>query len=258
MCADWAPKSTSDCSTPAPHADISGNGTAFTEDFSYIQINFLKFRDPNCCGQLNLQAAGGDQGVSSISVADLKAKGMADLAVADLNGDGDALDLVAHIYDVETRLVVNLGLASGDLLGVNAPASVGFVPVSEDSDGLDRNGDGTVDSVAAGVRYAADRGARIINLSVGTPQDNAVMRSAVQYALNAPQKPIITKVRTSGETRKRPSGPVSVPKKPMTKEPATFTSMVPHGNVPPTVWATKPEHQNRATLPSAPPIATQR
>jgi thermitase len=45
---------------------------------------------------------------------------------------------------------------------------------------LDRNGDGTVDTVAAGLRFAADRGARIINLSVGTPQDNAVMRSAVQ------------------------------------------------------------------------------
>lgn len=56
---------------------------------------------------------------------------------------------------------------------------------------LDRNGDGTVDSVAAGIRFAADKGARIINLSVGTLDDSPTMRSAVQYALNASQKPIL-------------------------------------------------------------------
>jgi len=41
----------------------------------------------------------------------------------------------------------------------------------------------------------------------------------------------------------RPSGPVSVAKKPMMKEPAIFTIIVPQGKVSPIRRAATPEHQ---------------
>jgi len=42
---------------------------------------------------------------------------------------------------------------------------------------------GTFDAVAQGIRYAADHGARVINLSLGSRDSSAAMRVAVQYAI---------------------------------------------------------------------------
>lgn len=59
---------------------------------------------------------------------------------ADLNGDGDALDLVQHVYDAETGVATNLGLATstfrieGDLLA--------FTVIESAQGATDRNGDG--------------------------------------------------------------------------------------------------------------------
>ena len=38
------------CGTAPPHADISGNGTVGTEDFTFIQTQFLWAREADCCG----------------------------------------------------------------------------------------------------------------------------------------------------------------------------------------------------------------
>ncbi len=38
------------CFTAYPHADIDGDGTVDSDDFTFIQINFLDTHDPNCCG----------------------------------------------------------------------------------------------------------------------------------------------------------------------------------------------------------------
>lgn len=86
------------CATSFPHADISGNGMVFTDDFTFIQINFLKFSDPNCCGLSTITNPGAGA-VQSISVKTLKKRGLADLARADLNNDGilDQLDVVAFM-----------------------------------------------------------------------------------------------------------------------------------------------------------------
>src|SRR5215212_2882234 len=61
-----------------------------------------------------------------------------------------------------------------------------------------------------------------------------------------------------GPRRYRPSGPKNVAKNPITNEPLTFTSSVPHGNVSPRWCASKPDNANRANVPSAPPTATHR
>ncbi len=58
----------------------------------------------------------------------------------DLNGDGDATDLVQHVYDAETGVATNLGLAAstfriaGDLLA--------FTVIESAQGASDRNGDG--------------------------------------------------------------------------------------------------------------------
>lgn len=90
------------CETAAPHADISGNGIVFTEDFTFIQVNFLVFSEPNC--GVAAMALGGDRHdggpVKSITVAELYGRGMGDLAIADLTGDGilDVNDIVAFMH----------------------------------------------------------------------------------------------------------------------------------------------------------------
>lgn len=47
---------------------------------------------------------------------------------------------------------------------------------------LNSSGYGYLSDVAKGIYYAADNGARIINLSLGTTADSSVMRDAVRYA----------------------------------------------------------------------------
>jgi type VII secretion-associated serine protease mycosin len=48
---------------------------------------------------------------------------------------------------------------------------------------LDRNGSGTSANVAKGIIYAADRGAKVINLSLGSNQSSTAMQSAIAYAI---------------------------------------------------------------------------
>ena len=47
---------------------------------------------------------------------------------------------------------------------------------------LDANGSGSTADVATGIIYAADHGARVINLSLGTPSASTGMEEAIQYA----------------------------------------------------------------------------
>lgn len=89
------------CTTPPAHADISGNGLVGTEDFTFIQINFLRQHDPNCCGLPGIAGGGGlpAEPIMRISVAGLWRYGLGHLVVADLNGDGvlDQFDIAAFM-----------------------------------------------------------------------------------------------------------------------------------------------------------------
>ncbi len=83
------------CDTPYPHADMSGNGIVWTEDFTFIQINFLQGQDP-LCGASPV-TDGGPR--TRISRAELNQLGLSQLAAGDLTGDGwlDAADVAAFM-----------------------------------------------------------------------------------------------------------------------------------------------------------------
>ncbi|MCA9249789.1 MAG: lamin tail domain-containing protein [Phycisphaerales bacterium] len=77
-----------DCLTPAPHADISGDGIVDNFDFSFIQGNFLDTHEANCCGDPGRQASGDDGPVTEITIRELRRRGLGHYAIADLNNDG--------------------------------------------------------------------------------------------------------------------------------------------------------------------------
>jgi hypothetical protein len=92
-----------DCNTGFPHADISGDGLVNSGDYTYIQQKFLEFAESDCCAPLMMSAWGAPipgtfpGPVTRISVEELRRRGLHDLVVADLNGDGwlDVRDMVA-------------------------------------------------------------------------------------------------------------------------------------------------------------------
>jgi hypothetical protein len=85
------------CDMGGPHADINGDGLVNMEDFAFIQMNFLTCAKV-CCGVEGLPA--GLQGLSEISVRELRERGLSELAVGDLNKDGllnmDDMNLFMH------------------------------------------------------------------------------------------------------------------------------------------------------------------
>jgi len=92
------------CGFFGTHADLDGNGTVGMEDFTFFQINFLKFDQADCClppspAEAQVQRDGAKAAVGRprerASVAELRALGIAGAERADRNGDGwvDAVDI---------------------------------------------------------------------------------------------------------------------------------------------------------------------
>jgi len=95
-----------------------------------------------------------------------------------INDNSNANDGEGH----GTHVAGTIGAIGNNNLGVTGVCwSCKLLPVKV----LDDNGDGTSESVAAGVDYARIRGADIFNLSLGGPSDDPVLESALQSASNA-------------------------------------------------------------------------
>lgn len=91
------------CGTEGPNADINGDGVVDLLDFSFVSMNFLEDSKDCCCpGSASL---GNTEGRTSIPVAELKRNGMGDLSVADLNADGvvDMADMQALLQGVRPQ-----------------------------------------------------------------------------------------------------------------------------------------------------------
>jgi len=80
------------CATPAPHPDFSGNGVVGTEDFGFISIGFGQSSDPACCvpaGTAGVQDHGfADGPIMRLSLREALKQGIQNPKQADLNNDG--------------------------------------------------------------------------------------------------------------------------------------------------------------------------
>lgn len=92
-----------------------------------------------------------------------------------VNNDGYPNDDNGHGTHVATTLVSPVGDGIG-IAGV-APGCT-IMPIKV----LGADASGTYENIAGGIRYAADQGAQIINLSLTGTQPAAILQDAVQYA----------------------------------------------------------------------------
>lgn len=73
---------------------------------------------------------------------------------------------------------------------------------------LNQYGSGTLADVASGIRYAADQGAKVINLSLGTASSSQTLKDAVDYAWN---KGAVLVAAAGGNNSSTGSYPASYP-----------------------------------------------
>jgi hypothetical protein len=107
-------------------------------------------------------------------------------AETDFNADGDTDDVVAHVYDVQTHTLTNLGVASTPSFGsMNASGPILAIPVDEAAQGnIDLNGDGDASDLVA-FAYDADRQV-LTNLSIAHSQV-PILVSGTSVVVNTPE-----------------------------------------------------------------------
>ncbi len=94
-----------------------------------------------------------------------------------VNGDGDASDDNAH----GTHVAGTIAQRTNNGVGVAGVAyNACLMPIKV----LDSGGSGTYADIIAGIYYAADNGAHVINMSLGGSYDSYLMEEAVDYAYN--------------------------------------------------------------------------
>jgi len=77
------------CGYQGNHGDINGDGLVTSTDQGFITRHFLKADKNACCpGGGSVLASANTPGIESISLAQLQATGLGELAAGDLNGDG--------------------------------------------------------------------------------------------------------------------------------------------------------------------------
>jgi subtilisin family serine protease len=92
-----------------------------------------------------------------------------------LEGSADAVDDNGHGTHVSGTIAEN---ADNGLAEVGLAPEVSILPVKV----LDASGSGTDSDVAAGIVWASDHAARVVNLSLGGPTSSRLLSDAVRYA----------------------------------------------------------------------------
>jgi hypothetical protein len=69
---------------PGPHGDINGDGVVDALDFTFVTMNFLMSSKECCCGG----GVAASEALTEVTLEWLRANGLGELAIADLNRDG--------------------------------------------------------------------------------------------------------------------------------------------------------------------------
>jgi subtilisin family serine protease len=163
---------------------------AYVEPDHVARIAVVTPDDPSYGSQWGIARTGVDRawdttrGARGVTVAvlDTGVRALPDLAPRLLpgydfvNGDSDANDDNGH----GTRSASVLAATGDNGVGVAGVCwSCTILPVKV----LGANGSGSYSGIAQGIRYAADRGADIINMSLGGSADSRLLSDAVAYAV---------------------------------------------------------------------------
>ena len=86
--------------------DFTGDGCVGPEDYSFLALSFTDCGDGVCCGR---GAPGPTKVRDTISVRELKERGLGYLSVVDVDGDGwiDVEDCLAYMQQAEQRRSVS-------------------------------------------------------------------------------------------------------------------------------------------------------
>ncbi len=125
------------------------------------------------------------------------------VAIVDTGIDGTHPDLSGRVlagYEFVSDRALSAGANSDDAYEGHGTHVSGIVAASTNNSAgvagvawtasllpvkvLDVNGQGYYSDVADGVEYAADHGAKVINMSLGGTEDSALLKDAVNYAYN--------------------------------------------------------------------------
>lgn len=152
-------------------ADVTAN-----DPYLYLQWGLSAARVPaawdRTVGSSGITVAVVDSGVSPVSELSGSLVGGYDF----VNRDASPLDDDGHGTAVASQIAAGGNDGTG-FAGVCWTCRIMPVKV------LDSQGEGTVGDVAAGIVWAADRGARIINLSLSGSNDSIALRNAVAHAV---------------------------------------------------------------------------
>jgi len=118
---------------------------------------------------------------SSASYLDDSSASYLDAATAAYLNDSSAsyLDDSSASYLDGQNPAYSHGTLTAGIIAAVAPNAI-IMPLRA----FDDSGSSDTFTVARAIRYAVDHGAQVINMSFGTPDDTAVLRSAVAYALS--------------------------------------------------------------------------
>ena len=116
---------------------------------------------------------------------------------------GDLRDTAGHGTHVAGTIVA--AADSRGVIGVAYRAKLMTVKV------LGASGVGSTAALARGIRYAADNGARIVNISIDTPTDDPRVRSAVAAAAAANVLIVCSAGNQGADVDRRPLYPVAIP-----------------------------------------------
>jgi membrane-anchored mycosin MYCP len=161
------------CAVPVPSATV-------TAEVPWAQRRFGLGRLDGVADGAGVVVAVVDSGVDAAN-PQLTGAVLAGIDVLDTGGDG-RLDCVGHGTAVASIIAARPRSGNG-LVGVAPAATILPIRVSERTDNETGGRSAPASSVAAALRTAVDRGARVVNMSLTTDQDDPALRAAVRQAV---------------------------------------------------------------------------